>query len=104
MVGFATVVMAGRVNRDPELRYAPGDVPVVNFGVTVHRKNGFGESLTFVECRQRGDGAEGIRERYKRGDAVRIEGSLRTERFRRSAAEDETRGRLVVDVAIMEMA
>jgi len=97
MNGFATVIMAGHLSRDPELRYSADGVPAVNFCVKVSRANGLERSTTFVECKKSGDTAEDIAATYKQGDAVRIEGSLRSVRWKPDGP-----ARLIVDAAVLE--
>lgn len=86
------VFVAGRLTRDPELKYTGSGKPFCKLGVANSRyykdKNGERqEETTFVDVTAWGPQAEWIGERLKKGRPVIIEGRLRTSEW-----EDRTTG------------
>lgn len=76
------VFIAGRLTRDPELKYLPSNTPYCRLGVANVRyykdKNGERrEETTFVDVTVWGPQAEYIGERLRKGRPVLVEGSLR---------------------------
>lgn len=78
------VVLVGRLTRDPELRFTPGDgIPIVNFTLAINRpyknKNGENEAdFIFIEAWNKQ--AENIAKYCMKGSLVGVEGSLRTDK------------------------
>ncbi|WP_155485291.1 single-stranded DNA-binding protein, partial [Paraclostridium sordellii] len=74
------VVLVGRLTRDPELRFTPGDgIPIVNFTLAINRpyknKNGENEAdFIFIEAWNKQ--AENIAKYCMKGSLVGVEGSL----------------------------
>jgi len=98
------IVLVGRLTADPELRYTPNGVPVVNFRIAVDRSftNATGERETdfinIVAWRQRAEFAANY---LGKGRLVAIDGRLQIRQWttqdgqKRSTAEvvaDEVRG------------
>lgn len=79
------VVLVGRLTKDPELRYIPGEgIPVVNFTLAINRgyknKEGKNEAdFIFVEAWNKQ--AENIAQYCTKGSMVAIQGSLRVEQY-----------------------
>ena len=79
------VVLVGRLTKDPELRYTPGEgTPVVNFTLAINRgyKNKEGKSeadFIFVEVWNKQ--AENIAQYCFKGSMVGVQGSLRVETY-----------------------
>ena len=79
------VVLVGRLTKDPELRYTPGEgKPVVNFTVAINRgyknKEGKNEAdFIFVEAWNKQ--AENIAQYCMKGSLVGVQGSLKNDRY-----------------------
>lgn len=76
------VMLAGRLTRDPEMRYA-GDAPVANLGLAVNRrykdKNGeWKDDTCFVTVVFWRKQAELVNQYLKKGSAVLVEGRLQS--------------------------
>lgn len=92
MPNFNSVVLLGRLTRDPELRYTPQGAPVCDFTVAVNRtftkKDGEKvEEAAFVDVTAWNRLAEISAEYLKKGRTVLICGHLVQDRW-----EDETTG------------
>lgn len=79
------VVLVGRLTKDPELRYIPGEgTPIVNFTIAINRtyknKNGETEAdFIFIEAWNKQ--AENIAQYCTKGSLVAVQGSLRVEKY-----------------------
>lgn len=79
------VVLVGRLTKDPELRYLPGEgTPVINFTIAINRpyKNKNGESEAdyfFIEAWNKQ--AENIAQYCMKGSLVAVQGSLKNDRY-----------------------
>ena len=77
-------VGTGRLTRDPDLRYTPNGVAVVNFGIAVNRpfKNQNGENeadfLNVVAWRKQ---AENVAQYLQKGSLVGIDGRLQSRSY-----------------------
>lgn len=86
------VVLIGRLTKDPELRYTPGEgTPIVNFTLAVNRgytnKEGKNEAdFIFIEAWNKQ--AENIAQYCFKGSQVSVIGSLRVEKY---LYQDQTR-------------
>ena len=83
MPSFNRVMLIGHLTRDPELRYTPGNAPVVNFGLAVNRKwkdRSTGEQkeeVAFVDCACFGRTAEVVNQYMAKGRPLFVEGRLK---------------------------
>ncbi|MEA1928509.1 MAG: single-stranded DNA-binding protein [Candidatus Auribacterota bacterium] len=82
MVSVNTVILAGNLTRDPEVRYTPQGSAVSNFGLAVNRtyKSRDGdkkEEVNFFDIEVWGRQAETCGEYLKKGSPVLIEGRLK---------------------------
>jgi single-strand DNA-binding protein len=77
------VMIAGRLTRDPQLRYLPNTTPICEFGVVMNRKYKVGDEdrdeATFVDCQAWGKTAEVINQHLAKGKEIFIEGRLKYE-------------------------
>lgn len=79
------VVLVGRLTKDPELRYTPGEgTPICNFTLAINRgyKNKEGKSeadFIFVEAWNKQ--AENIAQYCVKGSLVAVQGSIRVEQY-----------------------
>ncbi|MFZ4454038.1 single-stranded DNA-binding protein [Salibacterium aidingense] len=78
------VVLVGRLTRDPELRYTPNGVAVVNFGIAVNRPftNQQGErEADFFNCVAWRKQAENVANYLKKGSQAGIDGRLQSRKY-----------------------
>lgn len=86
MASFNKVILIGNLTRDPELRYTPRGVAIVEIGLAVNRtwKNEHGEKqeeTTFVDVTYWGKSAEIICKYMSKGSALCVEGRLALDRW-----------------------
>ncbi|SFP89889.1 single-stranded DNA-binding protein [Salibacterium halotolerans] len=78
------VVLVGRLTRDPELRYTPNGIAVVNFGIAVNRpftnQNGEREA-DFFNCVAWRKQAENVANYLKKGSQAGIDGRLQSRKY-----------------------
>src|SRR5215207_4195403 len=84
MANFNKVILVGNLTRDPQLRYLPSQMAVVDFGLAVNHKyrtkNGEDrEEVLFIDCSCFGKGAEVINQYCQKGKQLLVEGRLRYE-------------------------
>ncbi len=76
-------MIGGHLCRDPEVRFTPKGTAVGNFSVAVNRKwGGEGqerEEVAFIDCTAWSKTAEAIKNHFKKGSAILLEGRLKTE-------------------------
>lgn len=79
------VVLVGRLTKDPDLRYIPGEgTPVVNFTLAINRgyKNKEGKSeADFIYVEAWNKQAENIAQYCMKGSLIGVQGSLRVETY-----------------------
>lgn len=97
-----TVLLAGHLTRDPELRPLGGDKVVVNFSLAINRryKSAEGEikeESTFVDCEAWGRTAELIGQYLAKGSAAYVEGRLKLDSWQDKEGKNRTRLKVVVD-------
>ena len=97
MADLNVVILAGRLTRDPELRYTPGGTAVTSLGLATGRKFKQGEEwkeeTCFVDVTVFGRQAETSSEYLAKGSPVLIEGRLN---FRRWEKDGQTHSKLDV--------
>jgi single-strand DNA-binding protein len=102
MANYNRVLLMGNLTRDPQLKYLPSQMAVVEFGMAINRKfrtaNGEDrEEVCFVDCSSFGKQAEVINQYFTKGKPIFIEGRLKYDQW-----EDKNgggkRSRLVVVV------
>ena len=84
MPNINEVTLAGRLTRDPEMKYASTGVAICSFGVAVSRqyKTRDGEKkeeVYFGECEVFDKAAEYVGQYLHKGDPVYVTGSLKTD-------------------------
>ena len=82
MANYNRIILVGNLTRDPQLKYLPSQMPIVEFGLAVnHRfrsKDGQDrEEVLFVECTCFGKGAEVINQYCQKGKQLLVEGRLK---------------------------
>jgi single-strand DNA-binding protein len=102
MPNLNKVLLMGNLTRDPELRYLPSGMAVVNLGLAVNRrwKNQQGEQqeeTTFVDLEAYGKPAETMNQFLKKGRPVFIEGRLRLDQWQDKEGNPRSKLKVVVD-------
>ena len=74
-----TVILIGRMTKDPELRYSQAAEPVAicRFNLAVDRR-GKDKGADFPSCIAFGKNAENINKFFKKGNKIAIEGRIQT--------------------------
>lgn len=72
------LTIAGRLTRDPDLRYSEAGKPWCSFGIANSRKWGGKEETAFVNCVCFGQVAEYVGEHIRKGRPVIVEGRIQT--------------------------
>src|SRR5690625_2451946 len=78
------VVLAGRLTKDPDLRYTPGGHAVTRFTVAVNRpfRNQQGEQQAdFINCIAWRKQAENLAKYMKKGSQVGVDGRIQTDNY-----------------------
>ena len=70
-----TVVLSGRMAKDPELKYTSGGKGNVRFTLAVQRTK---DEADFINCIALEKTAETIAEYFKKGSTILVQGSIRT--------------------------
>lgn len=102
MADYNKVLLMGRLTRDIELRYTPGNQAVANIGLAVNRrwrsKEGEDrEETTFVDCEAWGRTAEVMGQYLSKGKPVFIEGRLKLDQWQDKDGSNRSKLRVVVD-------
>lgn len=97
-----TVILAGHLTRDPELRSIGNDKVVVHFSLAINRrfKSADGEikeESTFVDCEAWGRTAELIGQYLAKGSAAYVEGRLKLDNWQDKEGKNRQRLKVVVD-------
>lgn len=103
MANYNKVLLMGNLTRDPELRYLPSNMPVVQIGLAVNDRvknretDQWEDRPNFIDCTAFGKTAELLNQYLRKGRPVFIEGKLRW-----SSWEDKQSGqkRSKIDVVI----
>jgi len=82
MANFNKVILVGNLTRDPQLKYLPSQMPVVEFGLAVNHKyklkNGEDrEEVLFIDVSAFGKQAEIINQYCQKGRPLLVEGRLK---------------------------
>lgn len=102
MLNVNTVILAGHLTRDPELRPLGGDKVVVNFSLAINRRykgndGEIKEESTFVDCEAWGRTAELIGQYLAKGSAAYVEGRLKLDAWQDKEGKNRSRLKVVVD-------
>ena len=78
------VILVGRLVKDPELKYTPNDIPVVQFALAVNRqfsnKNGERQA-DFINCVVWRAQAENLAKFMRKGNQIGVEGQLQVRTY-----------------------
>lgn len=78
-----SIVVAGRIGNDSELRYTPGGTAVANFSVAVdkQKKNGEKQQPLWLKVTLWGKLAESLNQYLTKGSIVAIQGELEVKQY-----------------------
>ena len=76
-----TVLIVGRLTRDPQLSYTPNQVGVVDFGVAASTKIKDKDRVCFLDVRAFGKTGEFVNKYFKKGKPVHLSGTLQTDQW-----------------------
>jgi len=103
MVTFNRVILAGNLVRDPEIRYLPSGLPVVNFSIAVNSRyrqnNELKEEVSYFDIVVFGKTGENCAEYLSKGRPVLVEGRLRQRRWE---SEGTRRSKIEVVAGIVQ--
>lgn len=89
-----SVVLVGRLTKDPELRYIPGTgTPVATFQIAIDRdytKKDGSKDTDFIPIEVIGKSAEFCANYIEKGRLVAIQGSIRVDRYQTQSGENRT--------------
>ena len=82
MAHYNRIILVGNLTRDPQLKYLPSQLAVVEFGLAVnHRFRGKDgqdrDEVLFIDCTCFGKGAEVINTYCQKGKPILVEGRLK---------------------------
>ena len=102
MANLNKVFLMGNLTRDPELRYTPAGMAVVEFGLAVNRQwkaqNGEKrEEVCFVDCQAWARTGEVISEYCKKGSPLFVEGRLKLDNWEGKDGQKRSKMRVVVE-------
>jgi len=100
---YNKVILMGNLTRDPELKYTPSGMAVVEIGLAVNRKyrnrntNEMVEETTFVDVEGWGKQAETFNQYMSKGRPVFIEGRLKLDRWETPDGQKRSKMRVVME-------
>ena len=82
MANYNRIILVGNLTRDPQLKFLPSQMPVVEFGLAVNHKwrsktGEDREEVLFIDCSCFGRGAEVINQYCQKGKQLLVEGRLK---------------------------
>src|SRR5579862_4139418 len=82
MANFNKIILLGNLTRDPQLKYLPSQMAVVEFGLAVNHKfrtktGEDREEVLFIDCACFGKGGEVINQYCQKGKPLLVEGRLK---------------------------
>ena len=97
-----TVILAGHLTRDPEVRSLAGEKVVVNFSLAINRRykgndGEIKEDSTFVDCEAWGRTAELVGQYLAKGSAAYVEGRLKLDNWQDKDGKNRSRLKVVVE-------
>ena len=98
-----TVMLAGNITRDIELRSLPSGNSIANIGIAINRKwkdkdGNPQEDVTFVDCEAWGKTAEVMHKYLAKGRAVFIEGRLKLDQWEdKESGQKRSKMKVVVE-------
>src|SRR5437016_3583754 len=82
MANYNKIILVGNLTRDPQLKYLPSQMAVVEFGLAVNHKfrtktGEDREEVLFIDCACFGKGGEVINQYCQKGKQLLVEGRLK---------------------------
>jgi len=82
MANYNRIILVGNLTRDPQLKYLPSQMAVVEFGLAVNHKyrtrdGQDREEVLFIDCSCFGKGGEIINQYCQKGKPILVEGRLK---------------------------
>jgi len=82
MANYNKVLLMGNLTRDPQLKYLPSQMAVVEFGIAVNRRfrtqsGEDREEVNFIDCSAWGKTGENINKYFQKGKPIFVEGRLK---------------------------
>ena len=96
-MNYNKLILAGHLTRDPELKYLPSNVSVVEFGLAVNYKSKNYEETLFIDCVAFGRTGENINKYMKKGSPLFIEGRLTLDQWRTDKNEIRKKYKVTVN-------
>jgi single-strand DNA-binding protein len=100
---FNKVMLMGNLTRDPELRYLPSNMPVVEVGLAVNNKyrtkdGEDREETLFIDCTAFGRQAEVLNQYMSKGRPIFIEGRLKLDTWDdRQSGQKRSKHKVTID-------
>lgn len=91
-----TVIMMGRITRDPALRYTSSDVPVASFTIAVDR-DGRDAGTDFIECVAWRKTAEFVQQYFSKGSLIVVVGRLQLREWKDKEGANRKTAEVVAD-------
>ena len=99
MKDLNSVVLVGRLTRDPELKYTPSGTAILGFDLAVNRSVKKGDSWTdeasFFNCTLFGKQAESVSKYMEKGKQVAISGELTQDRWEDKEGRKNSRVKII---------
>jgi single-strand DNA-binding protein len=97
-----TVILAGRLTRDPEVKTLPGDKAVVSFSLAINRRfkgadGELKEEVTFVDCEAWNRLAELVGQYLVKGSGCYLEGRLKLDSWQDKDGKPRSRLKVVAE-------
>ena len=104
MPSFNRVILMGNITRDPELRFLPSNMGVLDLGLAVNdryqdKQSGeWTDRANFIDCTAFGKSAESISKFFKKGSPILIEGKLRYETWEdKQSGQKRSKVKVIID-------
>ena len=104
MASYNRVILMGNLTRDPEVRYLPSNMAVVDIGLAVNERyqdKQSGEWLdraNFFDCTAFGKSAESIGRFFSKGRPILIEGKLRLDQWDdKQTGQKRSKVKIIID-------
>lgn len=80
-MNYNKAIIAGRLTRDPNMKYTPGGTAVCEFGIASSRKRKGEEETLFIDVVLFGQQAETAGQHISKGQVVLVEGRLKQDQW-----------------------
>lgn len=96
------VMIMGNLTADPELRFTPQGVAVLEFTLALNNKYTKSdgqkvEEVSFIECVKFGEGAQSVCEYLKKGRQLHVEGRIKQDRWETPEGQKRSKIRVMAD-------